>query len=271
MDAIEVELLRQREAQAIRARQNYLLFLMITMAGAGAIFALLLQGIRREMLARAAADEAVRGLNADLERRVIERTAALDENQLRFIDLFEFAPAALVMADRDGLILRVNREAEAIFGWLRADLLGQSVEVLMPEDMKADYLSMRGRFELEPLPASMVLGRPHLRGLRKDGTSFPIEVSLSPLKVDENLAVLVAVHDTTERERMDEALRQSDTLYRNTLGQHAGGLPDHRLRLALPLRQRGRRAPEPPGPRSRHRPHDDGRLPPASRARRCSR
>ncbi|MES3015839.1 MAG: CHASE3 domain-containing protein, partial [Pseudomonadota bacterium] len=104
MDHAEEARLIQHETRAAGDRQNALAFLLLTMACAAGIFVFLLHSVRREMLARAGADEHIRRLNADLERRVEERTAALEENQRRFVDLFEFAPDALVMTDRNGAV-----------------------------------------------------------------------------------------------------------------------------------------------------------------------
>lgn len=90
-----------------------------------------MRGIRREMLARAIAEEDLRGANTDLERRVRERTAEIVERQRRFVDLFEHAPDALVMVNREGAIVQVNLQTEALFGWRRSDLIGQPIETLV--------------------------------------------------------------------------------------------------------------------------------------------
>ena len=217
MGNAEGVLLVERESRATRDRQNSLIFLVLTLVGAGALFLFLLHNIRREMLSRSAADERLRQLNADLERRVAERTAALEENQRRFVDLVEFAPDALVMIDRDGVIVQVNRQTEAIFGWARTELVGQAVEVLMPAGTRAGHVGLRERFLQSAVPRTMGAGRSDLRGLRKDGTVFPVDISLSPLQVGEGIAVVAAVRDTTERERLNEELRQSAARYRNTL------------------------------------------------------
>ena len=217
MDDAEAVLLVERESRSARDRRNALIFLVLTMVGVGAIFLVLLHNIRREMLARASADEHIRRLNADLERRVEERTAALEENQRRFVDLFEFAPDALVMTNREGIIVQVSRQTEALFGWSRTDLVGQPVEALMPPDARGGHVGLRERFLQSALPRPMGAGRPGLRGLRKDGTAFPVDISLSPLQVGGDLVVVAAVRDTTERERLNEELRQSAALYRHTL------------------------------------------------------
>jgi PAS domain S-box-containing protein len=217
METADAALMVKREARARGDRQNALLFLVLTLALAAGIFAFLLQGIRREMLARAASEARIRHLNAQLEHRVQEGTAALDANQRRLVDLFEFAPDALVMADRDGRIVQVNRQAELLFGWSRADLTGQPVEVLMPAPDRARHVGLRERFLQSAMPRAMGAGRPNLRAMRKNGKVFPVDISLSPMDAGGEFVVIAAVRDTTERERLNDALRDSVALYRNTL------------------------------------------------------
>ncbi|WP_394792344.1 PAS domain S-box protein [Rhodoferax sp.] len=216
-DRLQAVLLTQGELRAEVDRQRSLLLLYSTLAGAVAIFLLSSHAIRREMLARATADERVRQLNTELEERVVERTAALEANQRRFVDLFEFAPDAFVMTSREGIIVQVNRQAESLFGWPRAELLGQPVEVLMPPTARAKHEDLRERYLQSSAPRLMGSGRPNLHGLRKDGTVFPVDISLSPLELGGGLVVVAAVRDTTETERMAEALRNSSAMHRHTL------------------------------------------------------
>jgi PAS domain S-box-containing protein len=234
MDNAEASLLVQREAHARNERQKALLFLVLTLTSAAAIFAFLLHSIRHEMLARSEADARLRQLNAELEQRVEERTAELQSNQRRLIDLFEFAPDALVMADRLGHIVQVNRQAETLFGWNRDELVGQPVEVLMPASAQANHIALRERFLQSALPRPMGAGRPNLRASRKDGTEFSVDISLSPLESGGDFVVVAAVRDTTEREHMNGALRASAALYRDTLDNMLEGCqiigPDWRYR-----------------------------------------
>ena len=217
MDNAESTLLAQHETRAAGDRQNALVFLLLTLVCTAGVFAFLLYSVRREMLARAGADAHVRQLNADLERRVDERTAALAENQRRFVDLFEFAPDALVMTDRDGVIVQVNRQAEALFGWVRTKLLGQPVEVLMPPDARGGHVALRERYMPSGVRRTMGAGQRNLRGLREDGTTFSVDISLSPLDVNGAPMVVAAVRDVTSSEQRDEALRRTTALYQHTL------------------------------------------------------
>jgi len=197
LDDAERKMLENRVAEADRQRGNALVFLLLTLAAASLLCAYFLRGIRRESLARAHADESLRRLNIELEARVQQRTAALEEKQRHFVELFEFAPDALVMTDEGGHIVLVNRQAEVIFGWSREELQGMAVDLLLMVPPSGSH------------GAAM--------GLRRDGTKFPIDVSLNPFQRGEEHVMVAAVRDTTERERMDLALRQSEALFRHTL------------------------------------------------------
>ncbi len=213
----EGALLLRREARARSDSQDALIFLFVTLVCAGGIFAVLLFHIRAEMLARGAADERVRRLNADLERRVEERTAELEANQRLFVDLFEFSPDALLMIDPQGTIAQVNRQTEAMFGWTRSELMGRPAEILVPPGWQKRHPNLRRRFLGSAQRRPLRLSRPGLRGLCRDGTQFPVDISLSPLEADSELMILAAVRDVTERERLNDALRQSADLYRHNL------------------------------------------------------
>ncbi len=197
LDEAERLLLERRAAEADAARGNSLSYLLVTLAAVSLLCTYFLRSIRREALARERADENLRRLNDELEARVQQRTAALEEKQRHFGELFEFAPDALVMTDEQGHILQVNRQAEVVFGWPRAELKGRAVDLLLPAPAGGMQAEARGR--------------------RRDGTMFPIDVSLSPFQRGEAHVMVAAVRDTTERERMDQALRASEALFRHTL------------------------------------------------------
>jgi PAS domain S-box-containing protein len=217
MHDAEAALLLERQSLAIGGRRAALANLLITLLGAAGLFALLLGSVRREMHARAASDARAHELNADLERRVEERTAALEANRRRFADLFEHAPDALVLTDRSGVIVQVNRQTESVFGWPRAELVGRPVEVLMPEDARLGHQALRERYLQSSVPRAMGGGRPNLRGLRKDGSVFPVDINLNPLEAGGDFGVVAAVRDVTDRERLNGALVRSAELYRQTL------------------------------------------------------
>lgn len=132
----------------------------------------------------------------------------LRASERRFQDLFEFAPDAIVMADAMGVIVMVNRQAEALFGYARAELIGRTVECLMPEVGRERHVAHRQRFHASPEPRTMGAGNWELRALRKDGTTLPVEISLSPIGEDTRF-VAAAIRDVSERRRAEAAMRAS--------------------------------------------------------------
>jgi PAS domain S-box-containing protein len=124
--------------------------------------------------------------------------------------LVDAAPDGIVMADEAGTILLVNRQTETQFGYDRGELLGRSVDDLLPERFRHVHRAHRTRFRAEPRVRPMGAGVA-LFGRRKDGSEFPLEISLSPLTVDDRLMVVAAVRDITDRvanEAESERVRQ---------------------------------------------------------------
>jgi PAS domain S-box-containing protein len=153
-------------------------------------------------------------LRAQTEAETAARALTdVSQHQRRFVDLFEFAPDALVMVDRDGAIVQVNRQAEVVFGWTRAELAGQPVEALIPTDARAGHAGLRGRFLQSALPRVMGAEQPNLRGLRKDGTTFPVDISLGPVGTGNDFVVVAAVRDVTERMLQDEKVARLNRIH----------------------------------------------------------
>ena len=120
-----------------------------------------------------------------------------------FRGLLEAAPDGMVIVNRDGHIVLVNAQVERLFGYERAELVGQPVEILVPDRFSGMHMAFRSGYVSEPRTRPMGLaGDLHAR--RKDGSEFPIEVTLSPLETDEGLLVSAAVRDISERRRMQE-------------------------------------------------------------------
>ena len=127
--------------------------------------------------------------------------------------LLDSAPDAMVIAGQDGRIVLVNSQTEKLFGYKREELLGQPVEVLVPERFWHHHRQYRGIYMASPQARAMGVGS-ELFGLKKDGTEFPVEISLSPQQTDEGILVSSTIRDITERKRVDDALRQSEANFR---------------------------------------------------------
>jgi two-component system sensor kinase FixL len=123
----------------------------------------------------------------------------------RFRLVVEAAPNAMVMVNLAGVIVMVNAETERVFGYKRAKLLGQPVEMLVPARFRGHHPGMRTAFFADPRPRAMGAGR-DLYGLKSDGSEFPVEIGLNPIETDEGTMVLSAIVDITERKTAELAL-----------------------------------------------------------------
>jgi len=117
------------------------------------------------------------------------------------------APDAMLAADAAGHIVLVNRQTEIMFGYEPGELLGQPIELLVPHRHRFKHTHDRARYHARnPVSRPMGAGL-QLSGLRKDGTEFPVEISLSPMETPEGMVVMSAIRDVSERKAADERFR----------------------------------------------------------------
>jgi formate hydrogenlyase transcriptional activator len=135
-----------------------------------------------------------------------------------FEKLFEFSPDAVLVTDREGIILRANQQTETIFGHVGAELIGRPVELLLPDRFRSGHPRHRNAYAAQPHTRPMGAGL-DLYGLRKDGTEFPVDIMLSPVEVDKQALVLAVVRDISrrkvaeqERERQAKLAREQAAL-----------------------------------------------------------
>jgi len=152
-----------------------------------------------------------------LEREIEERKRAEE----RFRMLVETAPAAIVIADGEGRIVDLNAQTLAIFGYMREELLGQSVDILLLEKLRKRHEEHRSGYMASPHPRPMGLGM-ELFARRKDGSQFPVEISLGPLATKEGPLVSATIVDITARKKIEEQMRLSQRL--ESIGKLAGGV-----------------------------------------------
>jgi PAS domain S-box-containing protein len=146
---------------------------------------------------------------------------ALRRSEARARSLFEAASEGVVVVDPHGRIVSVNGKAEELFGYARSELIGQPVEMLMPDRYRDAH--PRHRREYFASPRSRPMGRGlDLAGRRKDGSEFPIEISLSPIETDEGPQSVALVTDITQRLAVERASRQAERLA--SLGSLSAGI-----------------------------------------------
>jgi PAS domain S-box-containing protein len=163
---------------------------------------------------RKLSEDKIRNINAELEQKIEERTkllAATNENlhqemlehqktEERFRLVVESAPNAIILVDANGFIQLVNTQTENYFGYQRAELIGQKIEILVPDATKIGHENMHTNFIHQASEHQMGVGR-DLFGLKKDGTKFPIEVGLNPILIQNEMLILTSIIDITERRK----------------------------------------------------------------------
>ena len=179
----------------------------------------------KSVRARPLEAEAVHGIGArkDAETQLAQMQGkyrglleALRASEAKFRRIIESAPDTMVISDLNGRILLINAETERLFGYSREELVGQAVELLIPERFRGTHPGHRDRYAANPRTRSMGEGL-QLFGLRKDNTEFPVEISLSPIETPEGTLISSAIRDITARKEAQEALRHREALERRAL------------------------------------------------------
>lgn len=135
---------------------------------------------------------------------------ALQSEKERFHLLLESAPDAFVIAEADGRIVMVNRGAETLFGYLRNELIGKNVELLVPERCRADHLLLWRGFIAES--SDMLAVSRDVYTLDKVGTEIPVSMNLGKIDTEDGIVVIAILRDISERRRMEDALRRSNEI-----------------------------------------------------------
>jgi PAS domain S-box-containing protein len=145
----------------------------------------------------------------ETSRRLESVNRELGRSEELFRSLFEFSPDAIIVTDQTGKIMQANGQVEKFFGYDRADLLGQSIETLIPERFRTAHLGHRGKYLAQAKARPMGIGL-ELFGRRKNGSEFPVDIMLSPVDTAAGKMVLSVIRDLTERREAEEALQRKE-------------------------------------------------------------
>ncbi|MGO9600812.1 MAG: PAS domain S-box protein [Isosphaeraceae bacterium] len=134
-----------------------------------------------------------------------QKRAAMERKEAEFRNVLESAPDAIVIIDGQGHIVRLNRQTEEIFDYTREELLGEPVEILVPERFRERHQKHRAAYSPQSRPRPMGMGL-ELYGRRKDGGEFPVDITLSPIESTDGSLTISVIRDITWRRRIEEQL-----------------------------------------------------------------
>jgi PAS domain S-box-containing protein len=177
----------------------------------------------------------MRDANEETSRQA-EKIAA---EEAKFRGIVESAPDAMVISDAQGRIVLVNAETERLFRYWRQDLIGQSVDVLVPERFRKTHPAHRSNYTVQPKTRAMGAGI-ELYGLRRDGTEFPVEISLSPLDTPGGMLVSSAIRDVTEQRRTQQLLRNANLELESRVAERTANLESAKKELEKMVAQQER-------------------------------
>ncbi len=159
-------------------------------------------------------------LRAEIEERARVQQA-LQLSEQRYHLLAEAAPVGILLAGERGRIIDANTQALRMFGYERGELIGETIEMLLPERLRSPHREHRSGYIKEPRERPMGTGM-DLIARRKDGTEFPVEIGLEPLVTKEGVLISSTIVDITGRRKMEEQLRLSQRM--EAIGKLAGGV-----------------------------------------------
>jgi len=135
---------------------------------------------------------------------------SLRDSEARSNALLEDAPQGIIVVNDDGVIIRVNRQLEKMFGFNREELMGSSVEILIPESLKANHINHRRGYITEPVSRPMGAGL-RLMGRRNDGSELPVDIGLSTVDTSDGQLTIAHISDDTHRRDLEDSQRTRET------------------------------------------------------------